>query len=365
MSSAQSMSEEEKHLYAAIDDRYPADESRFGVVRQALKTLPVVDLAPFVNDASHSEKQASAQSLRRACIDLGFMYIKNHGISLEECNDALEWTRKLFDLPLVEKEKIATAGRETFHGWTPIGSEKIGDRAEIEGDIKEEYDISRQMAPDDPSRKLALMGDTPWPSENVLPGFREFMQQHMKNRYQVALHLLHAFAVSLELPETYFDARHKYPIDNMRLNYYPPVSEEELHENLYSAAPHTDYAGFTALLQDNQSGLEVRNIVGEWIAVPPLEGSFVINVSDTMAIWTNDLYQSTPHRVRNFSGANRYSVPYFIGPDNTELIECLDTCCSEENPPRYAPTDFIEYLTNRIAGYYTPEASEQFKAKTG
>jgi len=355
------MSPEEAHLYAAIDERYPADESRFGVVRRALTTLPVIDLGPFVEDASVEEKQRTAADLRQACIDIGFFYVENHGISVEECAEAIDWSRSLFELPLEEKQKIATAGRPTFHGWTAVGEEKIGDRSEIEGDIKEKYDMSRLMAEDDPTREAPIMSETPWPDERVLPGYREFMQQHMAKRYESSMHMLHAFAVSLALPEDHFDAEHRYPMDNMRANFYPPVTPEELHHNLYSAAPHTDYAGFTVLLQDGRSGLEVRNVAGEWISAPPVEGTFVVNVADTMSIWTNDLYQSTPHRVRNFSGGARYSLPYFFGPNCENLIECLDSCQGPDNPPRYAPTDLMEYLVNRMKGYYTPEASEKMK----
>ena len=62
-------------------------------------------------------------------------------------------------------------------------------------------------------------------------------------------------------------------------------------------------------------GLEIRDKSGNWKFVAPIEGTFVVNIGDTMKLWTNNRFQSTPHRVINTRGASRYSIPFFANPD--------------------------------------------------
>ena len=105
----------------------------------------------------------------------------------------------------------------------------------------------------------------------------------------------------------------------------------------WGISPHTDYGTFTLLWQDRNGGLEVRNAAGDWIQAPPLEGAFVVNIGDTLQMWTNDLYISTLHRVVNSSSKARISQPLFTYPHGKTLIECLSTCHGPGNPPKYEP----------------------------
>ena len=102
--------------------------------------------------------------------------------------------------------------------------------------------------------------------------------------------LNHAFALSLGLPEDYFDSDYRRPGTSLMLNYYPPVDPAKLEATQWSFSPHADYTAFTVLLQDDSGGLQARNSAGDWIDVPPMDGTFVVNVGNLLARWTNDLY---------------------------------------------------------------------------
>ena len=98
---------------------------------------------------------------------------------------------------------------------------------------------------------------------------------------------------------------------------------------------HQDAGGFTMLQQDDVGGLEIKSKSGEWLIVPPVENSFVVNIGDSMRMWTNNRFASTLHRVVNHYGRERYSVGVFANPDYDTVIRPLSTCVDEEHPATF------------------------------
>ena len=66
---------------------------------------------------------------------------------------------------------------------------------------------------------------------------------------------------------------------------------------------------------------------------PPLDGAFVINLGNVMQIWTDGYFASTPHRVINRAGTDRYSIPFFVNPSHDASIGPLNG--SAEAGPGY------------------------------
>jgi isopenicillin N synthase-like dioxygenase len=82
-----------------------------------------------------------------------------------------------------------------------------------------------------------------------------------------------------------------------------------------------DYLVLTILAPGTVSALEVANRSGQWIIAPPKPGTFVVNVGDQLQALTNGVYVSTRHRVMNYSGKERYSVPFFFMPNYETIIK--------------------------------------------
>ena len=134
--------------------------------------------------------------------------------------------------------------------------------------------------------------------------------------------------------------------------HYPP-QHESADEGQYGAAEHTDYGTITILWQDDVGGLQVKNRSRDWIDAPTIADAFVINIGDMLARWSNDLFVSTPHRVVNASGRERFSIPVFYDPDYDTVVECLANCASSDNPPRYPPIIAGDYITGRYDDTYS------------
>jgi isopenicillin N synthase-like dioxygenase len=147
--------------------------------------------------------------------------------------------------------------------------------------------------------------------------------------------------VALDLSPDYFDNMFADSQSSFRLSHYPPVQAKV---NQFGIAPHTDANFLTFLAQTDVPGLQVRLPSGTWLEVPYTPGSFAVNSGDMMYRWTNGRFKSTPHRAMPPVGTHRYAIPFFLGPQIDTVIACLPTCQGPENPPKFPPITYEQYL---------------------
>ncbi|NEQ28834.1 MAG: isopenicillin N synthase family oxygenase, partial [Microcoleus sp. SIO2G3] len=188
-----------------------------------------------------------------------------------------------------------------------------------------------------------------WPDQP--PQFRSIALEFFAACAQTADAVLTAMAIALQLPPNFFTVRHCDRAHTLRLLHYPPHSDT-------GAAAHTDYGSITLLFQDDMAGLEVQTVAGEWLAVPPVSNSVLVNLGDLIQRWTNDEYRSTLHRVRLVAGADRYSIAYFCNPNSEVEIACLPLSDPKglpkrTRPARYAPISASAYLLSRLQETYS------------
>lgn len=316
--------------------------------RRPLKELPVIDIGPFVTDSSDAERRRTADEIKRACIDMGFLCITGHPIPQSEFDTLIEWGHRLFALPLEDKLALGLNDRPGGTGYVRMGGNQAPD-AQKSPDVKERFIMSRDRIPGEPEEGSFSAGQTVWPAPDKLDGFANFMRAHIGKRTDLARQIIRAFALSLDLDEGYFDEMYRYPGATMVFNHYPAVSPGDLTDNQWSFSPHTDYGMFTMLVQDRSGGLQARNADGDWLDVPPIDGAFVINIGDLFAMWTNDHYASSLHRVMNYTDAPRISAPMFTYPQGRTRISCLPTCHGPNDPARHEPVIAEDYNNMLIA----------------
>jgi len=298
--------------------------------------------------------QKSVALLKQACLDSGFFYVVDHGISQEFMDEVFAQSKKFFDLPHSEKMKLLRD--EKNRGYTPMLDEILDPENQVNGDYKEGYYIGVEVPEDNPEANKPFYGPNQWPTEEVLPKWRKVMEQYHREALRVAKSVARIIALALDLDVDFFDRPEMLakPIAILRLLHYEGGQKTGRVSNpakgVYGAGAHSDYGLITLLATDDVVGLQIckdRNAQPQiWEYVAPLKGGFIVNLGDMLERWSNCIFRSTLHRVV-LDGQERYSIAYFVEPSHDCVVECLPTCKSETNPPKFPPITCSAYLSQR------------------
>jgi isopenicillin N synthase-like dioxygenase len=299
----------------------------------AFQSLPEVDVSGLYAEDLPT-RRAAAQALVAACREAGFFYLTGHQVTPELVSGLLQQAASFFHQPHEQKQEYYIGKSPNHRGYVPPGEEVFYGGAR---DQKEAFDLCYE-APHGAAATTPnpFSGANVWPS---LPGFREAVAAYYAAVFALGRKLLQGFALGLGLPEAHFDRFVTAPPSQLRMLHYPPNPGADVTVGI---GAHTDYECFTILLPTSP-GLEVMNGAGVWIDAPPREGAFVVNIGDTMEMWTNGLLTATSHRVRKVS-EERYSFPLFFACDYDVEVTPLPQFVTEDRPSRYRPVKAGEHL---------------------
>jgi isopenicillin N synthase-like dioxygenase len=291
-----------------------------------MEPVPTIDL--------RNPTATSLTDLDRACADHGFFLLEGHGLdSLIERT----WraTEAFFACGPDVKEPIRRSP-ESMLGWY---DRELTKRRR---DHKEVFDFVDPAIPADhnPNR---------WPARP--DEFRSAMTAFFDGFADLAgrtLDLVHA-ALGLEPGD---DHRIDRTASTVRLNHYPvgdpvPADQRTGLNPLGDVAlgHHTDPGVLTLLLQDATGGLQAESRDHGWIDIEPAPGTIVVNMGDTVQVWTNDRYRAAVHRVMPMTERSRYSIPFFANPARSAVIEPMAALAGGR--PRYRPFTWREFIRGR------------------
>jgi len=328
-----------------------------------LMTVPIIDIAPYRAGAAAS-KRAVAREINEACRDIGFLLISGHGVPSDLIASVDEVSRAFFDLPLEEKMRVVRPAPDVTRGYIPTEGESVarsrGDDAP--GDLNE----SLMIGPVDVEHDDYHVGPGAgkhfapnlWPERPA--ALCQVYTTYFRTMSNLARTLMRLFAIALDQPETFFDAKIDKHISRLRVRNYPaPLAAPKPGQ--LRAGPHSDYGSLTILkTEDKPGGLQAYNKAGAWVDVPVVPGCFVVNLGELMARWTNDHWVSTLHRVVNppedvAAQSRRQSLVFFHNPNYNAVIECIPSCQSADDPPRYPVTTSGEHLRSQFVRTQTRE----------
>jgi isopenicillin N synthase-like dioxygenase len=306
-------------------------------------TIPSIDLADFLSGDA-GRKAAFVKAIGEAYETVGFVAVKNHGLSDALSAALYAEVQAFFKLPQHIKDQYEIAGLAGQRGYTGFGKEHAKGRST--GDLKEFFQFGQEVSDNDPIK--AEYPDNVQVKE--LPQFNPKAREAYQTLEQSGRYLLQAIALFLGLDEHYFDPHIHNGNSILRAIHYGPITEEP--KDAVRAAEHEDINLITLLMGASAEGLEILNKQNQWVAVTALPEQVVVNVGDMLQRLTNNRLKSTTHRVvnppREKWGMSRFSIPFFLHPRSEMRLDCLPSCITAENPLHYPPITAGAYLDERL-----------------
>lgn len=309
-------------------------------------------------------KQVVAKEIADACKEHGFFYVSGHGISPELQTNLAAKSEAFFSLPESEKMKIPMSkGGKAWRGYFPLHAELTSGKP----DRKEGIYFGLELPVDHPK----VIAGVPLHGVNLFPdepqGLDQTILEYMEQVTRLGHRILQGISLSLGLDERYFEDHYTQdPLILFRVFHYPaqkPTQDE------WGVGEHTDYGLLTILLQDEVGGLQVKSR-GKWIDAPPIPGTFICNIGDMLDRITGGIYRSTPHRVLNKSGRNRFSFPLFFDPGfdaKVQRITGISQSIIDDSQDRWDKSNvhdfqgtYGEYLLKKIGQVFPDLGDEVF-----
>ncbi|KAL7419268.1 hypothetical protein Q5752_006105 [Cryptotrichosporon argae] len=314
--------------------------------------IPVIDLTD-ARSPDLAARQKVASAIHDACVNVGFFYVKNHRVDESVVAETFKQAHDFFAQPAAVKASVDISKSDMFRGF--VGLLKENNDPKNKGELHEGYNLGLETADDPVHADVAGSGNL-WPRPEVWPQATKFRLAVLRYYAQVMAlgqSLFPLFALALDLPESFFDDKTRKVAAIMRLLWYPALGDAAIDDLTPGIGPHTDFECFTILRQDDVPALQVQNMAGDWIDATYIPETFIINIGDQFARWTNDEFVSTRHRALPATTRDRYSIPFFFGCDPDVRMEPIPTCVSAERPNKYEVMTAGNYVHMRMAEVYT------------
>ncbi|KAA8526550.1 hypothetical protein F0562_008247 [Nyssa sinensis] len=285
-----------------------------------MENFPVINMEKLNGE----ERKATMEIINDACENWGFFELVNHGIPHDLMNTVERLTKEHYKKCLEQrfKELVASNALE-------------GVKAEITDMDWESTFFLRHL----PVSNISEVPD-------LNDEYRRVMKEFAKRLETLAEELLDLLCENLGLEKGYLKKAFygsKGPNFGTKVSSYPPCPQPDLIKGLRA---HTDAGGLILLFQDDKvSGLQLLKD-DQWIDVPPMQHSIVINLGDQLEVITNGRYKSILHRVIAQKDGNRMSIASFYNPGSDAVIYPAAALVEkeEEKKQMYPKFMFDDYM---------------------
>ncbi len=307
--------------------------------------IAIVDIAPFIHGDAEDRRRV-ARAFGAAFETTGFAVIVGHGVPETLASGLYDAVTAFFEEPYAVKAGYIPPEQTKGRGYLPVGIESVAKTlsGETPPDLCEALVFSAPHRPEAATANL-------WPAEP--PRLRGLVEDWTAAMVTLTHHLSELSALALDLPEDYFADAYRDPALVLRFVNYPDQIEPPRPGQM-RYGEHHDYGALTILRQDSApGGLQIKDHDGEWKEAGVVPGSFVINVGDLMARWTNNRWRSTLHRVSNpgrelTGSTRRLSLVAFTGPNEQSEVACLPSCTDADHPPLFEPVTAGDYIRAKL-----------------
>ena len=332
-----------------------------------MQQIPLLDLSAYYQAAGNTDDLMHLLcQVDQALCEIGFLCVKGTPLTEELVKRTQAAALAFFDLPLQEKNEVKAAkfAHRGYTGLAELGLSYAMDASDLKQDRRAPADLFERYRIGPVAEFSASLreqyGQTAY-APNIWPrqpsDFAALMQSYYEQANQLAQDLLGVFALALGLERDWFKSKVDHSMASLALNHYPAQTEPALPGQL-RAGPHTDYGTLTIVAPTAApGGLQIRTKSGQWQDVSVEPGTFVVNIGDMMAQWTNDRWVSTVHRVANPApgqalSSRRLSLVFFHQPNPDALIDCIPTCVDANHGKKYQPVNAGDYISAKINRHF-------------
>ncbi|EFJ23845.1 2-oxoacid-dependent dioxygenase [Selaginella moellendorffii] len=313
----------------SLPDKYIKPEIARVRCNTPLAGIPLIDFSQI-----HGESRSKIiQDIANAAQEWGFFQVVNHSVPLALMDAMMSAGLEFFNLPLEEK------------------------MAYFSEDYKLKLRFCTSFVPsteahwdwhDNLTHYFPPYGDDhPWPKKP--PSYEKAAREYFDEVLALGKTISRALSQGLGLEPDFLIKAFGEGMNSIRVNYYPPCPRPDLAVGM---SPHSDFGGFTILMQDQAGGLQVKRN-GEWYSVKPVRGSFVVNISDQLQIFSNGKFQSAEHRAAVNSSSQRLSIVTFFEPSEDVVVAPIpELLLRNSEPPRYKESLFGTYLGKQFSKYF-------------
>jgi isopenicillin N synthase-like dioxygenase len=308
--------------------------------------IATLDFGRFLN-GNDADKARFAEEFAQALGEIGFAVLTGHGVDAALYDEMHDRVLDVFtSTTLDDKMRF----RATRHGSVNQGYFPIEETSDIHPDLVEGWVWCRR-AFDMPQRRDApFRAADYWPRAEYEPVFRRLVLAHEALFKPIARAMFQGLGID---PHVY-DRKLTDTNFGLRLNYYPPMTQDQDCSGAGRLLGHEDVDLFTILPATRVDGLQVWNHrSGKWVRMRAPWGSIIINTGDYMQRITNDRLPSTTHRVGKPSdgshlSAARVSFPMAVYVWEDEILEVLPGL----GEPKYPPVKAITFHTRSTSKFY-------------
>ena len=311
--------------------------------------IQTFDFSRYLN-GNATDREQFAEAFGAAVQEIGFSILTNHGVDKALYDEIHDRTEELFTTTSMDDKMRFRAER---HGSVSQGYFPIRETSDIHPDLVEGWVWCRRAFDMPQHRESPFNAANFWPDAKYEPVFRKLTSAHE----QLFKPITQAMFQGLGIDPHLYDQKLTNTNFGMRLNYYPPLGEEEDRSGAGRLLGHEDVDLFTILPAARVSGLQVWNhMSGKWVRLDAPEGSLIINTGDYMQRITNDRLPSTSHRVgkpadNSHRNTARISFPMAVYVWEDEVLDVLPGL----GTPKYDPIKAITFHTRSTSKFYGDE----------
>jgi len=326
------------HTYRLADDGSEEFDDDYQVA--------TLDIGPFLR-GDPGDKARFAEAFGSALEEIGFAVLVGHGVDPALYDEMHDSVLDLFTLTSLPEKMRFRAQR---HGSVNQGYFPIEETSDIHPDLVEGWVWCRRAFNIPQDRDRPFHAEVYWPRAEYERQFRRLVLAHEPLFKPIAQAMFYGLGCDPHL----YDRKLTRTNFGLRLNYYPPLTEEQARSGAGRLLGHEDVDLFTILPAPRTDGLQVWNHrSGKWVRLNAPPGSIIINTGDYMQRISNDRLPSTTHRVGKPSdgsclSAARVSFPMAVYIWEDEILEVLPGLGS----PKYPPIKAITFHTRSTSKFY-------------